>query len=71
MATDTPEAVATSVVGKGSASDCAVGVGEAVGVSEGKGNSDGSKEVEIGLVSGDGSTLLAASAELSMFTIAS
>jgi hypothetical protein len=41
------------VVGKGSPSDWALGVGETSGVSEGKGNSDGSKEVEMGLVSGD------------------
>ena len=45
-------------VGKGS--DVEFGSGEGVGVSEGKGNKDGSKEVEIGLESGDWSTPLTA-----------
>jgi len=39
-----------------------LGVGEAVGVSKGKSNSEGSKEVGIGLSSGAGSTPLNSSA---------
>jgi len=65
------EVAITNVVGKGSEPDCVIGVGETVGVGvgEGKGNSDGSKKVEIGLVSGDWSVPLTASA--ATFTIAS
>ena len=63
IATVITEAMANVVVYNselGSAS--ALGAGEAFGVSKGKLNNDGSKEVEIGLASGAGSTLLNSSA---------